>query len=60
MSTPKEMKLTQLNHSEARTLIAGLELLALQGGQLTQSVARIMLEDDAKFVRTLFWLSEKG
>lgn len=51
-------ELRSLNKNEQAIIIAGLELLACNSQTLSGG-AKILLEDDAEFVRGLFWTSKK-
>lgn len=56
MSEPMELK--RLNQNEQDVIIAGLEQIAKSDKGIGWS-ATVMLEDDAKFVRGLFWTSKE-
>lgn len=51
------LELKRLNDHEANIILAALEHLANSEDRRYGSGARILLEDDAAFVRGLFWTS---
>jgi hypothetical protein len=57
MSEPMELR--RLNENEQDAIIAGLEQVA-KLDKFLGLAARALLEDDAKFVRGLFWTSKES
>lgn len=53
------MELRRLNDAEQKAIIDGLALLKNGADKGNSWVAEVLLEDDAEFVRGLFWTSKK-
>ena len=60
MSEDNVMELRRLNVFELKTLLKALGQIAGKGDTPYAWSAKIMLENDAEFVRGLFWTSRKG